>query len=351
MFFIIDFDDISGGIGGFIKLFLIVGILAIPLGFMKWNDDNLVIGTIVLALCISAFISNVLTFISGLKGIKEKKIVKTSNLYRNFMIATICFIILSIIGYFVSLRIWKVTFKGLASVGLLSFLFSIVYTLLLQKDFSNKKMKLIDYKDFILDFLLYKFLCQQVVIALVIIFATSLVCNFGLEDSDFKNTGLNKLANNIVNYITTNIVYYNDKYEHARNGKSPKEVAQDEIRYIMNDLASNPEEKEKLASYKVGTNSSSYDKVEDFTKGYISEKRAMKPFVDKYGVTIRFICSFDDEEYMNLYVLKLYDYAYGKSLYYKFDMATGELGEQLENEDAVTKYKNEIDQAIRNKNN
>lgn len=75
MFFIIDFDDISGGIGGFIKLFLIVGILAIPLGFMKWNDDNLVIGTIMLALCISAFISNILTFVSGLKGIKEKKIV------------------------------------------------------------------------------------------------------------------------------------------------------------------------------------------------------------------------------------------------------------------------------------
>lgn len=212
-------------------------------------------------------------------------------------------------------------------------------------------MKLRDYKDFILDFLLYKFLYQQVVIALVIIFATSLICNFGLEDSDFKNTGLNKFANNIVDYITTNIVYYDNQYEKARNGKSPKEVAQEQIKHIMNDLANNPEEKEKLASYKVGTNSSSYDNVDDFTKGYISEKRTMKSFVDEYGITIRFICSFDDEEYKNLYVLKIYDYAYGKALYYKFDMNTGELGEQFDNEDAVTKYKNEIEQEIRNKNN
>ncbi len=347
MFFLVDFDDISGGIGAFIKIFIIIGLLAIPLGFLKWNDDSLTIGTLVFALCVAGFITNILTIASGLKKVKKDKLGKDNKLTKNLMIITICFIVTSIIGYIMKFKIWNITLKGFASMAAFSFLFNIIFSLLLQNKFYEGKMKFGDYIKFVLKFLKYKVIGQQLLIGAVVLFLVSLICNFGLEDRDFKGSGLNKFASNLVNYITTNVVYYDSKYEDVRAGKAAKEIAQEEIKHIMNDLATNDKEIDKLTSYHIGTNRTAFETVRKFTTAYITNKKLMKPFVDEYGINIGLTLISNDEKYDNLFVITLYDYSVGKTLYYKFDIDTGEIGEQFKNKEEAEKYTNDILNLVR----
>lgn len=347
MFFLVDFDDISGGIGAFIKIFIIIGILAIPLGFLKWNDDSLTIGTLVFALCVAGFITNILTIASGFKKVRKEKLERNNKLTKNLIIITICFIVTSIIGYIMTFKIWNITLKGFASMAAFSFLFNIAFSLLLQNKFNERKMKFGDYIKFILEFLKYKVIGQQLLIGAVVLFLLSLICNLGLEDNDFKGSGLNKFASNLVNYITTNVVYYDNKYENVREGKTAKEIVQEEIRHIMNDLATDDKEIDKLTSYHIGTNRTAYETVRKFTTSYITNKKIMKPFVDKYGISIGLTHISDDEKYDNLFVITLYDYSVGKTLYYKFDIDTGEIGEQFKNKEEAEKYTNNIINLVR----
>ena len=347
MFFLVDLDDISGGILGLIKIFFIIGILSIPLGFLKWNDDSLTIGTLVFAFCVAAFITNILTIVSGFKKVKEEKLGKNEKLTKKLIIITICFIVTSIIGYNITLKLWNITLKGFMSMTAFSVLFSIFYSLLLQNKFNYGKMKFSDYIKFILEFIRYKVIGQQLLIGAIVIFLVSLICILGLEDSDFKGTGLTKFASNLVNYITTNVSYYDNQYEVAREGKTVKEIAQEEIKHIMKDLATDDKEIDQLTSYYIGTNRNEFNTVKKFTTAYISNKKIMKTFVDEYGISIGLTYVSDDEKYDNLFVITFYDYSVGKTLYYKFDINTGEIGEQFKNKDEVDKYTDDILNLVR----
>ena len=299
------------------------------------------------ALCVAGFIINILTIASGFKKVKKDKLGKDNKLTKNLMIITICFIVTSIIGYIMKFKIWNITLKGFASMAAFSFLFNIIFSLLLQNKFYEGKMKFGDYIKFVLKFLKYKVIGQQLLIGAVVLFLVSLICNFGLEDRDFKGSGLNKFASNLVNYITTNVVYYDSKYEDVRAGKAAKEIAQEEIKHIMNDLATNDKEIDKLTSYHIGTNRTAFETVRKFTTAYITNKKLMKPFVDEYGINIGLTLISDDEKYDNLFVITLYDYSVGKTLYYKFDIDTGEIGEQFKNKEEAEKYTNNILNLVR----
>ena len=342
MFLLINLDDVELGIGVVIKWFFIIGILSIPLGFLKWFDDSLTIGAIIFAFGIALYIMNILTIIEWINDTKEMKNDKKNKQIIALTIAIIGFIITSVIGFFIPIKITYITLKGVVSMAICSFIINIFSGIWLQK----KRIGRVGWRGYINNikyFLKHRFLKQQLIIGLVSFFVISCIVMLGMKIDDLKNTKLSNVAANLSNYITSNVVYYNNKYENARNGKTVKEIAQDEINYIRNDVATNKEELNKLTSYNIENKS-----VESFTKEYLNNKNIMKAFVDKYGINIRLNYITDDSKYSNLFIMTLYDYSTDKTLYYKFDLNNGEISEQFENSLAAEKYADSIKENIRN---
>lgn len=342
MFLLINLDDVEIGIGVVIKWFFIIGILSIPLGFLKWFDDSLTIGSIIFAFGIALYIMNILTIVEWINDTKEMKNDKKNKQIIALTIAIIGFIITSVIGFFIPIKIAYITLKGVVSMAICSFIINIFSGIWLQK----KRIGRVGWRGYINNikyFLKHRFLKQQLIIGLVSFFVISCIVMLGMKNDDLKNTKLSNIATNLSNYITSNVVYYNNKYESARNGKTVKEIAQDEINHIRNDVATNKEELNKLASYNIENKS-----VESFTKEYLNNKNIMKAFVDEYGINIRLNYITDDSKYSNLFIMTLHDYSTEKTLYYKFDLNKGEISEQFENSLAAEKYADSIKENIRN---
>ena len=342
MFLLINLDDVELGIGVVIKWFFIIGILSIPLGFLKWFDDSLTIGAIIFAFGIALYIMNILTIIEWINDTKEMKNDKKNKQIIALTIAIIGFIITSVIGFFIPIKITYITLKGVVSMAICSFIINIFSGIWLQK----KRIGRVGWRGYINNikyFLKHRFLKQQLIIGLVSFFVISCIVMLGMKIDDLKNTKLSNVAANLSNYITSNVVYYNNKYENARNGKTVKEIAQDEINYIRNDVATNKEELNKLTSYNIENKS-----VESFTKEYLNNKNIMKAFVDEYGINIRLNYITDDSKYSNLFIMTLHDYSTEKTLYYKFDLNNGEISEQFENSLDAEKYADSITENIRN---
>ena len=350
IFYLFDFEDFAGGTAFGVKAFITLGLLAIPLCFIKFTDQNLVYGAIFFALAIACLIINIITMIYGLtktcKAIKENNNYK-SRVIKNYCIVLALFIILSIIGFVTPLAIWRITLKGFLGMAILPIIASIVYVLLLDDQVLNKSMKLKDFFVFIFAFFVKFVLGTIIFLTAIIFFIVSIFKQFGIEDRDFEGSKFENCAVALFDYISTNAFYYNNEFEKAREDKEIKEIVQDKINYISNELSQNEDEIKRLDDL---TMSAKLDTKLDFLSTYINSKSSMKSFKEDYGLTLEFRTVFRGyREYEHLYLLVVYDLAYEKTYFYEFDTNTLSITREFKKEE-VNPYVNGLINKVSNKN-
>lgn len=331
MFLLIDFDDIgeglSSGISMFLKIFFTLGILGLIYVFVGSCDINIFV-RIVAAISFTLFISNILTIIEGIKYLKQQKKMQEEKLYNekytkkvrnSLLIVTIATIILYIIGYFITFKFGNITIKGFASASIFTFFFNIVFCYLLNSNYIFEKKEFKTYISVIIDFLKGRLLGQVLPISIISLVIISVCCSFS-QNLDDKN-----IIKNAVNNMCENINYYNNQYEKYRNGKTIKELAQDEINRVVQSIS---------------------DKSEDSLYQNLTNDEIMNKFYNELGIEIKLSSRFRNEQYNHLFVLTIYDAAKGEQEYYKFDLRTTEIGDKFKNVSEANKYTEQIKDTI-----
>ena len=348
IFYLFDFDDFADGTAFGVKAFITLGLMAIPLCFIKFTDQNLVYGAIFFSLAIASLIINIITMGYGLT--KTFKAIKNNNtnknrLIRNFSIVLALFIILSVIGFIIPFTIWRITLKGFLSMAFLPIICSMVYVLLLDDRVIDKSMKLKEFFVFILAFLVKFLFGTIIVLTAFLFFAISIFKQFGIEDRDFDGSKFENTATKLFSYISTNAVYYNDNFESVRDNKPIKDIVQNKITYIANELSQNEDEIKRLDDL---TMSAKLDTKLSFLSNYINSKSSMKSFKEDYGLTLEFRTVFRGyEEYEHLYLLVVYDLAYEKTYFYEFDTNSLLITKEF-NKEEVNPYVNGLINKVKN---
>ncbi len=353
MFLLIDFDDIgdglTAGIGIFLKIFFTLGILGLIYVFVGTCDVNIFV-RVTAAISLAMLISNILTIIEGAKYLKWQKKKQEEKLYsekytkkvkNSLTIVTIATIILFIIGYFINFKFGKITIKGIASASIFTFFFNIIFCYLLNSNYIFEKKEFKTYTTVLLEFLKGRLLGQVLPIFIISLVIISLCCTISqnFDDTNFVKSMVNKMR--------YNVSYYNNQYEKYRNGKSIKELTQNEINHIIQDLSENEAEIDKLSKIKTGMNRSELVNKEEFLYQYLITEELMKEFNDQTGIKIGLSTRFKNENYNNLFILTLNDDATGEPEYYKFDLKTKIIGDKFENKIDATKYLEQIKQSIK----
>lgn len=342
MFFLLDFDfdDFAeGGVGFGLKFFITLGLIAIPIIFVRDFDNNVVYGTIGFSVALATLIINVLLFITrGISIKKEKSDIKNKK-KRNYLISLAILVALSIVGYFLPITIFKMTFKGFTGLCILPIISSFISTIITSNAFINKKYKVINYIMSIIGMFI-----TIVFLSAVLFFVMTFYHRFGIQDGDYKDTKFGNSAKQVFGYIENNVKYYDSSYDKKRNGKDIKDILQNKINSIL-ELSSNEDEIARLSKLSNESENTLRGNKLIFLSSYVNSKSSMQSFKEEYGLNIQFRAPFDRcENYKQNRILTTYDKSTETTHYYIFNTDTYTINEEIpknEYQDYVNKIINE----------
>lgn len=349
--FLLDFsfDDFAeGGVGFGLKSIITLALIAVIVLFFRIEDESVIYGTITFSLALAVLIINIIMFIVG--AYKTRNAIKNKDenkdkMIKGYSISLILFIILSIIGYFVSITIWKITIQKIISMFLLPIISEIILILSFNLDFLNKRMKVINYISFIIGYLI-----TLVFLSSILFFFATIFHRFGIQDSDFVDTKFGHSARSFFNYVEKNARYYDSSYDNMRNNSDIKDILQKKVNEII-ELSSNEEEINRLAQLMNLSdgeiNNLRNDKL-SFLTTYANSKTSMSEFKNTYGLNMKFLTPFYRcENYKNNYVLTTYDRSTKISHFYLFNTETFTINDEIPKNE-YSDYVNKIIQEAKN---
>ncbi len=339
-----DFDDFAeGGVGFGLKFFLTLGLIAVPLIFVRDFDNSVVYGTVVFSIALAILITSLISLlINGIKVATDKDDKKTRKII-SYLISLIIFIVSAIYGYSHVITIAKFKIQGIVGMSILPLIVNLI--IFIPYGIITRKIKIFD---FVIGLILK--VISIIFISAIIFFVLTFYHRFGIQDSDYKDTKFGNSAKSLFKYIEKNAAYYDSSFEKKRNGKDIKEILQDKINNIL-ELSSSEEEIQRLSrlmNYSPGeTDHLKSDKL-FFITTYTNSKSSMQSFKEDYGLNIRFNTPFYRcEKYKQNYVLTTYDKATQTTHYYIFNTDTFTINEEIP-KDEYSDYVNKIIQEAKN---
>lgn len=366
MFFIFDFDEVAegaeAGILMGIKLLITLFLLSFPLTFLD-DGGNVAIAMIGFAILFAGLYLNIVTLVNAIKRIKDKR--NSENPYNHyeadytklrkrgkFVLWSI--IILSVIGLIFPLYLNFINIKlsRLASFIFLPYLFNIIFYIMLQTEVNGRgKTSIGKYFNEIKEYLLNIFLKKVLLIIAVSFFIFSVLWNVTTEFTEFRYTTINTFMHKVGEFLTTQVQYYDEKFEEARsNNFSMVEKIEEQILYIRNVAHEDADTRFKTAAH-----SQPNSNTEHIAQTYIDNEPSFvlayfgydEDFYNTYGLELSIISNFYQTDYENKYwIMDVYDAMYDKTYYYKYDYEQAKIIEIFENktqaENEITRIKREL---------
>lgn len=301
------FDGMSAGIGMLIKLLIFIGIITPPLMFLE-GGDWLAIVLPILVFSIIAGITNIIILIKSIKIIvKGKNITRKLKIKASFVIISI--ILLSALGFIFPnyLEIINIKVNNVISAIILPFLFNMLFYILLLGTNINVKYCYSTIKEYFIEIFLKKIFK----FTFIILYIYSIV--FLWSKGYF-------IKENYSDFLLSCATYYNNKYEENRNeGNTVIDIIEQQLGYIKNVVSKDQNEINKLVESRVLSLEDENFNV-NFIKAYLFSDSMKELFNEKYGLDIS-IYSLSGTEYEDkIWILDVYDWMYGRTLYYKFDV-------------------------------
>ena len=330
-----DFDDFAeGGVGFGLKFFITLGLIAVPLIFVRDFDNNVVYGTIVFSIALAILITSVISLLVKGINILSDKSEKRNRKIISYLLSLTIFIVSAVYGYSHIITISKFKIQGLVGMSILPLIVNLIASI--PYGIITKKLKIFE---FIIGIVLK--VISTVFISAIIFFVLTFYHRFGIQDSDYKNTKFGNSAKSLFKYIEKNAAYYDSSYEKARNGKNIKEILQEKVNTIL-ELSSNEDEILRLSKL---SNENDYTLREDkllFLFSYVNSKSSMQTFKEEYGLNMKFRAPFYRcEKYKQNRILTTYDKATQMTHYYIFNTDTCTINEEIP-KDEYSDYVNKI---------
>lgn len=316
------FDGMSAGVGMVLKLAILVGIITPPLMFLE-GGDWLAIVLPILVFSIIACITNIITLIKSIKLIfKGKNIARKLKIKASLVIISI--ILLSVLGFMFPnyLEIINIKVNNVIGMIILPFLFNIVFYILLL----GTNLTINYYFSEIKEYFIEIFLKKIFKFTFIILYIYSII--FLWSKGYF-------IKENYSDFLLSCATYYNNKYEENRNeGVTVIDIIEQQLGYIKNVVSKDQNEINKLVESRVLSLEDENFEV-NFIKAYLFSDSIKELFNEKYGLDIS-IYSLSGTEYEDkICILDVYDWMYGRTLYYKFDVEQCKVLEEFYSKDTV----------------
>lgn len=328
------FDGMSAGVGMILKLAIIVGIITPPLMFLE-GGDWLAIVLPILVFSIIACITNIVTLIKSIKLIANRRNTRKVRIQAFFVMISI--ILLSILGFIFPnyLEIINIKVNNIISMILLPFLFNVLFYILLLGTNITIKYCFCAIKDYLIEIFLKKIFK----FTFIILYIYSIV--FLWSKGYF-------IKENYSDILLSCVTYYDNKYEENRNGDfNVIDIIEQQLRYIKDVVSEDQNEINKLVESRLLSLEDENFKV-NFMRVYLFSDSMKELFNEKYGLDIS-IKLLSNTEYENkIWILNVYDWMYGRNLYYKFDIEQCKVLEEFNSEVSVNiliqKYRREFNE-------